>query len=199
MYLATVTDAHHVHHKLVVVDGVDGQQVTQVEAAKAMGVTQARVSRIERGELQSSRLSPSSATRTTSSAERLTTIERRGEAYLDLMRDEHFEAEAAGPGTPARFLVVPGGRNRGLAEDLLAGELPWLRWLPEAERGICLRELLADLLTGADTGLLLPFARNVASWRATAELWSDPQRARELQGPFPGDGPQLDRPQAPAA
>ncbi|MEV6348424.1 hypothetical protein [Actinoplanes sp. NPDC051851] len=42
--------------------------------------------------------------------------------------------------------------------------------------------------------MLIPFARNLASWRSTAEAWSDPQLARELQGPFDGDGPTLDRP-----
>jgi hypothetical protein len=74
---------------------------------------------------------------------------------------------------------------------LLAEELPWLTWLPVAERVACVEELLADLVAGADTGLLTPFARNLVSWRSTAEA-----SARELQGPFGGDGPVIDRPEA---
>ncbi|QYC39100.1 hypothetical protein Nocox_07375 [Nonomuraea coxensis DSM 45129] len=78
----------------------------------------------------------------------------------------------------------------------LAEELPWLTWLPDAERHECVRELLAHLMAGADTGELLPFARALTSWRSTAVIWSDPQLARDLHGPFPGDGPDVPRPPA---
>ncbi|MEV6210039.1 hypothetical protein [Kitasatospora sp. NPDC051914] len=121
-------------------------------------------------------------------------LERRDEENLVLMRAERFEATASGMRIAARSLAILARRKLDLAEEVLAEELPWLHWLPESERATCVRELLADLVAGADTGLLLPFARNLASWRATAEVWSDPQLARELQGPFPGDGPELDRP-----
>ena len=77
-------------------------------------------------------------------------------------------------------------------KKVLAEELPWLSWLPADERATCVRELLADLVAGADTGLLTPFARNLASWRSTAEVWAYPRLARELQGPFDGDGPVID-------
>jgi hypothetical protein len=40
------------------------------------------------------------------------------------------------------------------AEEALADELPWLRWLPEEERRLCIRELLADLRAGAETRVL---------------------------------------------
>ncbi|WP_457031488.1 hypothetical protein [Kitasatospora sp. P5_F3] len=123
-------------------------------------------------------------------------LERRDEENLVLMRAERFEATASGLRFAARSLAILARRAPDLAEELLAEELPWLHWLPENERGACVRELLADLVAGADTGLLLPFARNLASWRATAEVWSDPQLARELQGPFPGEGPELARPAA---
>ena len=93
-----------------------------------------------------------------------------------------------------RSLAVLARRAPDLAEELLAEELPWLHRLPESDRRGCLRELLAELVTGVDTGLLWPFARSLASWRATAGVWSDLQLAHEPQGPFPGDGPELDRP-----
>jgi hypothetical protein len=59
--------------------------------------------------------------------------------------------------------------------------------------------LLRQLVAGADTGLLVPFARSLTSWRSTAEVWSDPQLARGLQGPFPGDGGEAVRPSGEAA
>lgn len=123
-------------------------------------------------------------------------LERRDEENLVLMRAERFEATASGLRMAARSLAILARRHLDLAEEVLAEELPWLHWLPETERPACVRELLADLVAGADTGLLLPFARNLASWRATAEVWSDPQQAHELMGPFPGDGTELERPGA---
>jgi hypothetical protein len=121
-------------------------------------------------------------------------LERRGEENLVLTRAERFEAVVTGLRIAARSLAILARRHRSLAEEVLAEELPWLTWLPVEERPTCVRELLADLVAGADTGLLVPFARNLASWRSTAEVWSDPQLARELRGPFNGDGPVIDRP-----
>jgi PHD/YefM family antitoxin component YafN of YafNO toxin-antitoxin module len=121
-------------------------------------------------------------------------LERRDEENLVLTRAERFEAAATGLRIAARSLSILARRHRELAEEALAEELPWLTWLPEEERAACIRELMADLMAGADTGLLIPFARNLASWRSTAEAWSDPQVARELQGPFDGDGPTIGRP-----
>ncbi|MFC0862732.1 hypothetical protein ACFHYQ_10540 [Sphaerimonospora cavernae] len=94
----------------------------------------------------------------------------------------------------AAVLQAERGRDAWLAEKVLAEELPWTTWLPEAERQMCARELLDHMVAGADTGELLPFSRALTSWRSTAVAWSDPRLARELQGPFAGDGPEAPRP-----
>jgi len=120
-------------------------------------------------------------------------LERRSEENLVLMREERFEATAAGLRFAAHLLADLAHGQQDLAEELLARQLTWLTWLPVEERMSCVRELLADLVAGADTGLLTPFARDLISWRSTAEAWSDPRLARELQGPFDGDGPVIDR------
>ncbi len=126
-------------------------------------------------------------------------LERRDEENLVLMREERFGAALTSLNFAARSLSVLAARHEALAEEVLAEELPWLHWLPEHERPQCVRELLADLRAGAETGLLLPFARNLAAWRATAEAWSDPELAQKLQGPFEGNGPELGRPEGDAA
>lgn len=126
-------------------------------------------------------------------------LERRDEENLVLMSSERFEAGLTTLRIATRALAVLARRDLGLAEELLAEELPWLHWLPEQERWICIRELLAHLVAGADTGLMLPFSRALTSWRSTAEVWSDPQLAHELQGPFVGDGPPVSRPRSGAA
>jgi hypothetical protein len=66
------------------------------------------------------------------------------------MRNQHADGHTA-------------GRSIQSAEEVFAEELPWKRWLPENERTQCTRELLGDLIAGADTGLFLPFARNLAA------------------------------------
>ncbi|TLP63937.1 hypothetical protein [Microbispora triticiradicis] len=121
-------------------------------------------------------------------------LERRDDEDLVLMRAERFEAGAASLRIAARALAIVARRNSSLAEDVLAEELPWLTWLPDTERPACVSELLNHLIAGADTGELLPFARALTAWRSTAVVWSDPELARELQGPFPGDGPEVPRP-----
>ncbi|MEV5413483.1 hypothetical protein AB0K60_32210 [Thermopolyspora sp. NPDC052614] len=121
-------------------------------------------------------------------------LERRDEENLILMRAERFEAGVTGVRIAARALAILARRNRALAEEVLAEELPWTTWLPETERQECVRDLLRHLIAGADTGELLPFSRALTSWRSTAVVWSDPELARELQGPFTGDGPEVPRP-----
>lgn len=126
-------------------------------------------------------------------------LERRDDENLVLMRDERFEAGVATLRIAVRALATLARRNRDLAEEVLAEELPWTTWLPETERHACVRELLGHLMAGADTGELVPFSRALTSWRSTAVAWSDPQIARDLRGPFPGDGAEVPRPSSESA
>lgn len=121
-------------------------------------------------------------------------LERRDDENLILMRAERFQAGMTSLRIAARALAIVARRNSALAEEVLEEELPWLTWLPDMERQECVRELLSNLIAGADTGELLPFGRSLTSWRSTAVIWSDPRLASELQGPFAGDGPEVRRP-----
>lgn len=82
----------------------------------------------------------------------------------------------------SRMLLRLLAEDRRLAVRVLAQELPWLHWLPEASRPICVQEILRDLAAGAECGLPMRFVGSVEAWRATAEAWSDPDFAREIQG-----------------
>jgi hypothetical protein len=84
-------------------------------------------------------------------------------------------------------------RHPELLASLLTEELPWMRWLPESDQARCVDELMGELVAGADTGILEPFARTLAVWRSTAEVWSDPELVRRLHGPFAGDGEEIAR------
>lgn len=115
-------------------------------------------------------------------------LERRDAENLVLMRSERFQAMADGLSLAAKSLAVIARTNRALAEEVFAEELPWLAWLPAEGRAECVSELLDHLLAGAETGLLLPFARALREWKSTAEVYSDPELARRLRGPFSTEG-----------
>ncbi|ACY96100.1 MULTISPECIES: hypothetical protein [Thermomonospora] len=115
-------------------------------------------------------------------------LERRDAENVWLVRDERYRAARDALVTLARSMTIVARANRVLAEKALAEDLPWLVWLPEGERRQCVRELLAHLLAGADTGELLPYARARRSWMSTALAWSDPETARVLSDPFDGTG-----------
>lgn len=121
-------------------------------------------------------------------------LERRDAENLVLTRFERFAAREEGMMLAARLL---GGVIRERAEMMVAlvtHELPWIRWLPEADQAQCVEELMGELAAGAETGVLEPFARSMSAWRSTAEVWSDPALARRLQGPFEGDGEEIPLP-----
>ncbi|MEO3854993.1 hypothetical protein [Acrocarpospora sp. B8E8] len=111
-------------------------------------------------------------------------LERRDAENLVLMRSERFQAMTDGLRLAARSLAIVARTNRGLAEEVFSEELPWLKWLPAEARLECVSELLDHLLAGAETGLLVPFARALREWISTAEIYSDPELARRLRGPF---------------
>lgn len=115
-------------------------------------------------------------------------LERRDAENLVLMRSERFDALVQGLGLAARSLAIIAKTNRVLAEEVFAEELPWLRWLPAEARPQCVSELMDHLLAGAATGLLLPFARAFREWQSTAEIYSDPELAARLRGPFDTSG-----------
>lgn len=115
-------------------------------------------------------------------------LERRDAENLVLMRSERFQAMSDGLRLSARSLSIVARANRALAEDVFAEELPWLKWLPAEARPECIGDLLDHLLAGADTGLLVPFARALREWKSTAEIYSDPELASRLRGPFETTG-----------
>ncbi|MGW5752206.1 hypothetical protein [Nocardia rhamnosiphila] len=111
-------------------------------------------------------------------------LERRDAENVVLMRDERYRAMDGALRLAARSLGLVAKANRNLAEEVLAEELLWLRWLPAEHRPEAIGELLDDLLAGADTGHYLPFLRDLIAWKHTAEIYTDPALVAELSGPF---------------
>ncbi|MFC6014103.1 hypothetical protein [Nocardia lasii] len=128
------------------------------------------------------------------------TLERRDAENVVMMRDERYQAMDGALRIAARSLALVAKANRQMAEEVLAEELPWLRWLrwlPSEHRAEAVRELLDDLVAGADTGFYLPFQRNLIAWKHTAQIYTDPALVRELSGPFERtDHGEIGRPKA---
>ena len=93
-------------------------------------------------------------------------------------------------GVLARILRDPVIRAR--ASDPTA--FPWTRFLPESERARFFAELF-DCFEGAvQVGTMSPVERLLDEWQATAAIHADPELARRLSGPLPGNGAAVSRP-----
>ena len=77
--------------------------------------------------------------------------------------------------------------DKALEKSLGAGILdafPWVAFLPAIERTQFERDVLETLRGCAALGRFTAFENLVDAWRATAEIWSDPELARRLTGPI---------------
>lgn len=122
------------------------------------------------------------------------TLERRDGPNLVLMLEHRFLAACEGTGLAARMLRDMIKRQPDLVADVLADELPWVMWLPKADRAMCLKELVDNLWACSDAETFAPFVQALTEWRHTAEVWADPELAKRLRAPSDGEGPELVRP-----
>jgi hypothetical protein len=64
---------------------------------------------------------------------------------------------------------------------------PWVRWLPDDAVREFLVEYIETARAAADLGTIGPLAPVVASWKATAEAYSDPELYAKLRTPTDGE------------
>lgn len=121
-------------------------------------------------------------------------LERRDAGSLVLTSVERFEARSEGIDVASRALHELFSRDPERAEETMSVAVPWLHWLPVGERRDCIADLVRELDAGASTGNFEPFARSLVAWKSTAEVWSDPELAKQLSAAFPGDGSAIERP-----
>lgn len=75
--------------------------------------------------------------------------------------------------------------------------LPWLRFLPAADRQAFVTELLATIAASASVGAFAPVSVLVDQWRHTAEIWADPDLLDTLSTPLDDlDGRRVPEPPA---
>ncbi len=123
-------------------------------------------------------------------------LERRDGVDLVLTTVTRVDANDEALSLGAVTLRVLSQSNPTMVASALAEQLPWLSWLPDADRLACTTELINDLAASAALHNFTKFHHDLVAWKHTAEVWSDPELARRLSGSFAGDAGKVARPQA---
>lgn len=98
-------------------------------------------------------------------------------ADRDVARSDAFEAFARMLRNLAAHSPVAFGAALGEA-------YPWVKYLPHNEREQFAQELTYELLAAVSVGVFEPVALLVDAWRATAEVYADPELLRQLSEPI---------------
>jgi hypothetical protein len=84
--------------------------------------------------------------------------------------------------------AVPQGRERS---ELLVRHFPWLRFLPEGDRGLFERSFVETLQACVSLSNFAKLAELLGDWKATALVHADPALAADLRRPIPAGGPSI--------
>lgn len=108
-------------------------------------------------------------------------LRRRDEPDLWLSRAdrEADRSEAfAALGRALRKLAV---HSPAALADSLVDAFPWIEFLPAADRRLFVDEFSRILTAAAELDNVTPLTQMLREWRATAEVYADPQLARRLR------------------
>jgi len=122
-------------------------------------------------------------------------LRRRDGAALRLALES--KAEDAQVGTEIAALVLAKlmpRMERSLLTEALGPRLPWTRFLPAPALEEFCREFAETLEACASIGNMNRIAEVLADWKATAEIYADPELASDLQRPLPGTDIRPSRP-----
>jgi hypothetical protein len=113
-------------------------------------------------------------------------IERRDADNLVLMNAARAEENSEGIEIVAHVLAKALAKIPSeVFAHALEERLPWVRFLPPAERDRFTREFLTTAEASGAAGSTAALAQLIHEWKATAEVWSDPKLAAELRRPLP--------------
>lgn len=111
-------------------------------------------------------------------------LRRRNAPALRLCPDEREVARLGAFEAFARMLRNLAVHSPIALGDALSDAYPWVRYLPDIEREIFAQELTQELLAAVSVGVFEPVALLVDAWRATAEVYTDPELLRRLSEPI---------------
>ncbi|MDK1475428.1 hypothetical protein QNO07_18725 [Streptomyces sp. 549] len=128
-------------------------------------------------------------------------LHRRGEDDLYLTTAERADQATEVVDSTTRLFVAMMKADPS-AVDLLTRvfpeAFPWVRFLPEDAVREFLVEFVDTARAASDLGTVGPLAPLISSWKATAEIYSDPALRQKLQEPVEDDFGPVDEPPADA-
>lgn len=114
-------------------------------------------------------------------------LARRGKASIRISLDSRVEAQQERNELAAHLLADAVAKLPSVSEllgELLESRFPWVRLLPAEERAAFAKELVDTLQACASVGKLARIEEIFREWKATAEIYADPDLAAKLKGPF---------------
>jgi hypothetical protein len=128
-------------------------------------------------------------------------LHRRGEADLYLTTAERAEQATEVVDSTTRLFVALMKSDPKAVEMLTSvfpEAFPWVRFMPDDAVREFLVEFMDTARAAVDLGTVGPLGPLVASWKATAEIYSDPDLAKTLLKPTEGDFGVAEEPAAPS-
>jgi hypothetical protein len=107
-------------------------------------------------------------------------LRRRDAADLVLMFADRADAEAEVTDVTARLLAGVARRDPALLREVLPSALPWVRFLPSADRDVMADEFVATTEAATAVGNTAAVSQLLVEWRHTAEIHADPDLHRAL-------------------
>jgi hypothetical protein len=121
-------------------------------------------------------------------------LRRRDEPDLRLTRADRDADRAVAFAALGRTLRTLAVRSPKALGEALGEALPWLEFLPLADRRAFVDEFSRVVVASAELDSYEPLSQLVREWRATAEVYADPKLARRLKRPLEADGDHVERP-----
>ncbi|MGH7734722.1 MAG: hypothetical protein ACREOE_13770, partial [Gemmatimonadales bacterium] len=84
----------------------------------------------------------------------------------------------------ARIIEVMLNTDEHVLIQVFPSVFPWMRFLPADEARAFIAEFIATARASAELGNMAPVATVIAAWKATAEVYADPDLLRALTTPL---------------
>ena len=121
-------------------------------------------------------------------AERDVLLRRRNAPALRLSRADHHADRREAFEATARLLRNLAVHSPEALNTALTEAFAWVEFLPGRARYRFAEELTRTLLAAASVDLYASVAQLVREWKATAEIYADPELARQLTEPLETTG-----------
>lgn len=124
-------------------------------------------------------------------------LARRGKAAIRISLDSRVEAQQERSELAAHLLadaVASIPTMPAQMTTILEKRFPWVRLLPTEDRAAFAQELVETMQACASVGKLARIEEIFHEWKATAEIYADPELAAKLKGPFTESGTPVRRP-----